>query len=99
MEQYDDLEWAIAERAMMNLPLVGPLTKEQQEGVDAYEAYHAEEAQEHEAREASGGRTICPVCGHRSVTHRSVITLGHVGHPGAEYSDLASCERCPYRGL
>jgi predicted nucleic-acid-binding Zn-ribbon protein len=54
---------------------------------------------EYEAEQAAGGRTVCPNCGNRSVTHRSVITLGYEGHPGAEYSDFAKCERCDYAEL
>lgn len=94
-----DLESAMAERGMMNHPLIGPLTLEQTEQVEAYERFQEEEALEYEAREAAGGRTICPLCGKRTVKHRSVYTLGYEGHPGAEQSDFANCENCPYQAI
>lgn len=93
-----DLDLAILDRLQMRLPAIGPLTLDQQESVEAYERYCEEMAAEYEAQEAAGGRTICPECGNRSVKHRSVVTLGYAGHPGAEWSDLAECERdeCAY---
>lgn len=91
-----DLDWAITARVMMGHPAIGPLTSAQQDEVDAYEAYQEESALEYEAQQAAGGRTICPQCGNRSVKHRAVCTLGYPGHPGAEFSDFASCERCDY---
>jgi hypothetical protein len=69
------------------------------EALVAEREYYEAMAADFEAEQAAGGRTICPQCGNRSVTHRTVVTLGYEGHPGAEYSDLASCERCDYREL
>jgi hypothetical protein len=66
---------------------IGPLTKEQAELEDAYEAY----LEEIKAQDAAGGRTICPQCGRRTVTHTTVTTLGYRGHPGEERSDFARC--------
>jgi len=65
----------------------------------AYEQHCIESEREYEAQLAAGGRTICPQCNERSVTHRSVVTLGYAGHPGAEFSDLAECERCDYKEI
>jgi len=97
----DELELYLAIMDRLNLSVCGfgPLTREEQEIVDAYERYNEECEAEYEAQQAAGGRTICPNCGERSVKHRSVITLGYAGHPGAEYSNLAECERCNYREL
>lgn len=94
-----ELEWAIMDRTNHALPAVGPLTAEQQQQLDAYERYQDESAAEYEAEQAAGGRTICDQCGERSVVHRTVCTLGYVGHPGADYSDLATCERCGWEDL
>ena len=98
MYEPTDLEWAIADRLMMALPAIGPLTLAQHEGVLAYERYHEEMEEEERLRETAGGRTVCPDCGHRSVRHRLVYTLGYAGHPGAEQSDYVACERseCSY---
>lgn len=94
-----DLEYAIAERVMLNVCPFGPLTLDEHESVRAYEQHHEESEAEYEAQHRARGRTICPQCGERSVTHRSVLTYGHASHPESEYSDLASCERCDYRAL
>ena len=92
-----DLEYAMWDRQSHGLVAVGPLTQEDQERQDAYDSWCEEQGREDEALDAAGGRTICPQCGNRSVTHRSVVTLGYAGHPGAEYSDLAECESCDYK--
>lgn len=80
-------------------PLAGRrvMTVTDQERQDAYDAHCLAQEQDYAEEQAAGGRTICPQCGKRSVTHRSVVTLGYAGHPGAEYSDLAKCESCDYR--
>jgi hypothetical protein len=67
----------------------------------AYDEAMIEAEAEYHAREAAGGRTICPECGQRSVVHHDTITLGYAGHPGAEHSDYAKCERdgCDYAAL
>jgi hypothetical protein len=85
-------QWARAERHMLGVVEIGPLTMIEQEKVSAYEQHMIEQEKEHEAQDAAGGRTICPACGNRSVTHRGVYTLGWEGHPGAEMSDFAKCE-------
>lgn len=94
-----DLELAIYDRLQMRFPAIGPLTREQQEEEAAYERYCEESAAEYEAQEAAGGRTICPACGERAVTHRSVITLGYAGHPGTEYSNLSDCGNCGHKEI
>lgn len=96
-----ELEEAIMCRVMMGQPPVGPLTLAQVEEEEAYTRYYEEMEREQEAQDAAGGRTICPECGHRSVTHRGVVTLGYRGHPGAEESTLYKCERegCDYAEL
>lgn len=94
-----ELAWAMADRAQLGHPPVGPLTLQQAGELDAYDAYHAEMEAEYEAEQAAGGRTVCPQCGERKVRHRSVVTLGYEGHPGAEYSDLAECENCNWKEL
>lgn len=99
MTEPTELDYAIADRGMMGLPLIGPLTRSQQVSVEAYEQYQEEAASEYEAQERAGGRTICPDCGERSVKHRAVYTLGYAGHPGAEQSDFAKCERCEYTAV
>lgn len=99
MYEPSDLDYAIAARGMLNVCLFGPLTLAEQESVESYERHMEEAALEHEAEQAAGGRSICPECGNRSVTHRSVLTLGYVGHPGSEYSSLAECENCDYREI
>jgi ribosomal protein L32 len=101
MYEPTDLEWAIASRGMMALPAIGPLTLEQEKGVEAYDRYHEEQEEEYRLQEAAGGRTVCPGCGHRSVRHRLVYTLGYAGHPGAEQSDYEACERdeCSYAAV
>jgi hypothetical protein len=96
MQEPSDLELAIVDRIQLNVCPFGPLTLEQHEAVESYEQYMQESYAEHLAEEAAGGRTICQQCGNRSVTHRSVVTLGYAGHPGAEYSDLGSCEECGF---
>ena len=92
----DDLDCAMYERIQFRFPPVGPLTREQTAEEEAYTRYQEESEREYKAEQAAGGRTICPECGHRSVTHRTVVTYGYAGHPGADYSDLAKCERCDY---
>lgn len=99
MKEPTDLDLAIIDRRALGLVGFGPLTKEEAESEAAYERYMAEEMAEFEAQQAAGGRTVCPKCGERSVTHRSVCTLGYPGHPGAEFSDLAECEVCDYKEL
>jgi len=96
-DDHSELDYAIASRLMLNVVAIGPLTLDEHESVEAYERHQLEAAEEDEAEQRAGGRTICPACGERSVTHRAVYTLGYEGHPGAELSDLASCERCEYR--
>lgn len=98
-EELTDVQWAMLDRQQFWFLPMGPLTRDQQESMEAYERYCEEMNAEYEAQDAAGGRTICPSCGQRSVTHRSVITLGHEGHPGSEYSDLAECESCDYKEL
>jgi hypothetical protein len=94
-----EFELAIHDRLHMGLPPVGPLTAEQTESVAAYERYCEESEVEYEAQQAAGGRTICEACGERAVTHRTVCTYGYAGHPGADYSDLGTCEKCGHHEL
>ena len=97
MQEPTDLEYAMWDRQSHGLVAIGPLMREDQERQDAYDAYCLAQEQDYAEEQAAGGRTICPQCGKRSVTHRSVVTLGYAGHPGAEYSDLAKCESCDYK--
>ena len=61
-----------------------------------YIKYQEESEREYEAQMANGGRTICPKCGERSLTSRTVCTYGYPGHPGADYSALYECHFCDY---
>lgn len=98
-EQAEDLDMAIMGRLMMNHPAIGPLTLEQHDEEESYDRYCEEQEAEYRAQQAAGGRTICPQCGERSVTHRGVVTLGYRGHPGAEESTLSQCGNCDYTDL
>lgn len=98
-EQELELELAIAARCMLNLVPFGPLTADEADAEERYLRYCEERETDYQEELAAGGRTVCPQCGHRSVTHRSVVTYGYEGHPGADYSDLASCERCDYKEI
>ena len=94
-----DLYMSMEGRRQLLVCPFGPLTKIEQATVDAYEAHMVEAEKEYEAQQAAGGRTICPQCGQRSVTHSSVVTLGYAGHPGAEWSEYKQCESCDYKDL
>lgn len=91
-----ELEYLMANRILLGVVACGPLTADENEAVESYENYCQESEAEYLASEAAGGRTVCPKCGERSVTHKTVCTYGYEGHPGADYSDLAKCERCDY---
>jgi hypothetical protein len=97
-EEYERQE-SMQFRRSMGFPPIGPLTLEQSVTARKYEQYMLEQIEEHEAQDRAGGRTICPQCGERSVKHSTVLTLGYEGHPGAEYSGYAECEKCDYKEL
>jgi hypothetical protein len=99
MGTISDMEVAMWDREQLGLHTYGPLTREEAEKEAKYEAFMQEEADEYDAREAAGGRTVCPACGNRTVTHTSVCTLGYPGHPGAEFSDFERCEACDWSRL
>ena len=94
-----ELEMGMWERRSQGLVSIGPLTQADQDGVDKYEAYCVEQDAEYAAREAAGGRRICPKCGNRSVTSSSVLTYGVASNPNSEYSEYYQCERCDYKEL
>lgn len=94
-----ELELALNDRhATTGFAEIGPLTREQQESYDAYVDWCEEMEAEHDAWMKAGRRRVCPSCGKRSVTERSVATLGG-GLPGSEYSTLYECERCDWKAL
>jgi hypothetical protein len=103
LDDMTDLDWALMERYnVIGWGFIGPLTKDQQDGVDSYEEYMVEVEREFDAQDKAGGREICPGCGWRTLKFQGdVCTYGVPSNPNSEYTSLSVCEdlRCRWDSI
>jgi hypothetical protein len=105
-----DIECAMYERTQMGFPVVGPLTRDQQQEENAYAKYHEDMEREYnllqawprlDRRSAVAFNSECDVCEHlRPVLYgQEACTLGYPGHPGAEWTQFRVCLKCLKGGI